>query len=137
MEKILRAQIELTETGRLFHETALTSRLCESKFGTVTQGGSGKKPGSTYMKQILHHLDVVDLIKLEDQEDRGFWLMVSKRQWKDPTTRTKDWNDGSCATDPAIRERWWRDVIQRLRNYPGANKAASDTVRAQNRKFAE
>ena len=63
--------------------------------------------------------------------------MVSKRQWKDPTTRTKDWNDGSCATDPTIRERWWRDVIQRLRNYSGANKAASDTVRDQNRKFAE
>ena len=63
---VARMRSTSAESARLFHETALTLRLCESKFGTVTQGGSGKKPGSTYMKQILHHLDVVDLIKLED-----------------------------------------------------------------------
>jgi len=50
----------------------------------------------------ISSLDVTD-IKFMDRDARGFFVPQSKRQWKDLSTRTADWNDGSSFRDPAVR----------------------------------
>ena len=55
---------ELTAAeAAVVHETTLSSRLCESHFGTITPDGSGKKPGPSLLIPRLHQFDVVDSIK--------------------------------------------------------------------------
>jgi hypothetical protein len=117
--------------ARTVHESSLTSRGCESSFSTITQDGSGKKPGPTQLIPRLHQFDTVDAIKFMDRDARGFFVPQSKRQWKDPATRTSGWNDGSSRLDSRIRKQWWHDVMTRLRGYVG--KVAN--VRDFNRKY--
>lgn len=117
---------------RTVHDTFMSSRLCENHFSWITPDGSGKKPGPTQLIPRLHQFDTVDAIKFMDRDARGFFVPQSKRQWKDPSTRTADWNDGSSFQDPSVRLGWWADVVTRLRGYVG--KVAN--VRDFNKKYA-
>ena len=95
---------------------------------TVKEGSYA--PG-TLVPVGISSLDVTD-IKFMDRDARGFFVPQSKRQWKDPSTRTADWNDGSGFQDPSVRLGWWADVVTRLRGYVG--KVAN--VRDFNKKYA-
>ena len=60
----------------------------------------GSNVPGTLVPVGISSLDVTDIKFM----DRGFFVPQSKRQWKDLSTRTADWNDGSFR-DPAVRLR--------------------------------
>ena len=108
------------------HDSSRGSRFCENHFSTYAgRGKAGKDPSTVLWPRLLQY-DVVDMIKGQDEEERGFSARQSKRKRKDSDVRTADWNDGTFETDPQVRVRRFGDLVTRARGYTKRHTSKRD-----------